>query len=161
MKWNEYSGGLEKELNFKKIAEKNGFFCEKSKKNQDIYEHWDFNITKDNVNLKVDVKGIKKIDRNDSDPQDTWIWLEIMNVNGEKGWCYGENDGIFFETFKKWFFVKKEVLQKIIENKVKKELVDDPNLAYYKCYRRHGRKDVTTLIKTSDIKPYADLIFEK
>ena len=97
--------GKKTEDNFIDIAMQYGYDCRKSTRDQDINEHWDVEINKSDLSLKVDVKGLRKIDRNDSAPNEDYTWLEIKNVHGNVGWAYAnEVDGFFFETFNYWYY---------------------------------------------------------
>ena len=155
--------GSEVENKFISIAESVGYECKKSTRNQDIYEHWDVNIKNTTTSLLVDVKGLKKIDRNDSAVNEDYVWLEIRNVKGEVGWLYAkESDGFVFETYNYFYYVDKKDVQKIKEEKVKEIYVDNPNDALYKLYKRRGNdKDELTMVKTIDLLPYAKIYFKK
>ena len=73
---------------------------------QDIKEHWDVKVE----GYKIDVKAIKKDDENIH-------FVEFKNVQGKKGWLYGDADGFAFETKDYWVEVKKEKLQDWIHEK--------------------------------------------
>ena len=47
---------------------------------QEDDEHWDFLLKKDDKNTKVDVKAMKRINRNDANLQDEYTWIEIHGV---------------------------------------------------------------------------------
>jgi len=49
-------------------------------KEEDMVEHWDINLS-----LRFDVKAIKKVNRFDDKPNENIHWVEIKNVNGDKG----------------------------------------------------------------------------
>ena len=58
--------------------------------NEDIHEHWDTTFTFiKGKSVKVDIKGIKM-----NDP--TLNVVELVNVNGDKGWLLGDADYIVF-----------------------------------------------------------------
>jgi len=113
-------------------------------KDQDIHDHWDVQ-----VNFKVDVKGMKKKSRRDSEPDENIHWIEIKNVMGSEGWLYGEADYFAFETKKYWIMVKKDRLQEWVKHNIKREIVDRP--AMYKLYRRRTAKDLITLVSSHDL----------
>lgn len=157
-----YRKGVNVENEFILLAESNGYKCRKSTRNEDITEHWDVEITKNDILLKVDIKGLRKIDRNDSKPNQDYTWLEIKNVHGNVGWCYAEEvDGFFFELFDYWYYVDKKDVQTLIKEKIKKVRVLKPDDALYKLYQRTGRLDILTLVKSIDLLFYAKMFFKK
>lgn len=127
-------------------------------KEQDINEHWDV----EKGNYKFDVKGLKKISRQDEHINEDFHWVEIKNVLGNGGWCFsGKANFIVFETFNYFICVKKDNLQKLIKEKVVKKYVDSPHDALYVLYKRKGRKDVLTLVKTIDLMAISSKILKK
>lgn len=114
---------------------------------QDMFEHWDIEVD----GVKFDVKAMKKISRRDSAPTNLFNYIEIKNVHGNKGWAYGDADAFAFETELKWILVKKEDLQKLVKDKVKKEWVSSSKECLYKLYRRKGRKDIITMVHNMDL----------
>lgn len=85
---------------FKKMAETKGWTVTDASSQEDIDEHWDFLIKKDDKNTKVDVKAMKRINRNDANLQDEFTWIEIHGVRpNDEGWLYGgKADHLAFET---------------------------------------------------------------
>jgi hypothetical protein len=143
--------GKEKEITFSSIFKNYEFSTEK----QDMIEHWDVKVG----NIKIDVKGLKKINRYDNQKNENIHWIEIKNVNGDLGWAYGEADYFAFETIDYWIIVKKDNLQELIKKVAIKEWVKRPEL--YKLYQRKDRKDVVTLIKTLDLCFVSDCLIAK
>ena len=129
---------------------------ESSSVEEDIHEHWDILIK-----YKIDVKGLKKIRRNDSIVNENIHWVEIKSVKGLSGWLYSkETDYFAFETEDYWVIVEKSSLQEFIANKCKKkEYSRVPQL--YKLYRRENRLDVITLVKTIDLIYISETIIRK
>jgi hypothetical protein len=122
---------------------------------EDMNEHWDFS-----VELKFDVKGLKKVKRSDSEPNEEIHWVELVNVNKKKGFLYGEATHFAFETNDYWIIVEKTKLQNFIADKCKDKIkCATPTL--YQLYTREGRKDVITLVKTIDLIYISDLIVKK
>jgi hypothetical protein len=127
-------------------------------KEQDIQEHWDVG----KGNYKFDVKGLKKISRQDEHFNEDFHWVEVKNVIGRGGWCFsGKANFIVFETFDYFICVKKDNLQELIKEKVVKTYVDSPYDALYGLYQRKGRKDVLTLVKTIDLMAISSKILKK
>ncbi len=124
---------------------------------QDINEHWDVMID----GFKYDVKGIKKINRSDTEPNEMYHYLELLNVHGKFGWVYGKADFIAFETKKYWIIVSLKKLQDFIAKNVNKTYVSSASESLYSLYRRYGRKDCITMVKTIDLMAIADQIKEK
>lgn len=113
---------------------------------ENIFLHFDMVID----DVKIDVKGLKKTNRGDSTFNPEIHWVEFQNVHGNVGWVKGEADKIAFETLNGYLIVNRLDLyefckRKIVDRKVynKKEL--------YKLYTRPNKKDVITLVLTSDL----------
>lgn len=129
--------------------------CFESNKEEDTKEHWDIG-----VNLKFDVKGLRKINRGDSTTDENIHWVEIKNVNGDNGWLYGESTHFAFELNDYWLIVEKIKLQDLIKYKCKDKIkCDKPTL--YQLYTRENRKDIITLVKTIDLMCIKDFLIEK
>lgn len=143
-----------------KLTESN--FCKEFRKTsesteiEDITEHWDIK-----VETKIDVKGLKKIKRTDVFNDENYHYVEIVNVNGDLGWLYGDCDAFAFETFTHWIIVDKKILQEFISKTVIKFKVDSPDKALYCLYSREGRKDKITLVKTLDLVFIASDLIKK
>ena len=128
---------------------------EPSTKEQDINEHWDIM-----VKYKIDVKGLKKIRRGDSEVNEHIHWVELINVQGKRGWLYSnETDYFAFELKKYWIIVEKNKLQNFIALNVEKTYVDTAEL--YKLYRRSGRVDTITLVDSFDLVFLAECLIQK
>jgi len=122
---------------------------------QDINEHWDVKL-----DIKFDVKAVKKVNRSDGETDETIHWVELINVRGNRGWLYGEADYFAFELDDYWVIVNKQILQTFIAKKcAKKEKSDTP--ALYKIYNRSDRLDAITLVKTIDLMYLAEQVIEK
>jgi len=126
-------------------------------KEEDMYEHWDLKYK----NKKIDVKGLKKLHRNDINPNEDWNWIELTNVWGDTGWLYGKADQFAFETYNYWILVSKDKLQKHIEKYVDKTILYTDERKPYRIFNRKGRKDVITPIKTMDLLVLADEVIIK
>lgn len=136
-------------------------FCElfanaaKSTVAENIYEKWDVGVTS-----KIDVKGLKKIRRSDSDVNENIHWLEIKGVTGHLGSVYSDHVDYFaFETVKYWIIVDKLKLQKLISENVIKEFVNEPKLYY--LFKRQDRLDILTLAPTLDLMYISEKIIKK
>jgi len=128
---------------------------EPSTQEQDINEHWDILIK-----YKIDVKGLKKVRRNDSEVNENIHWVEALNVNGKLGWLYSDLTDFFaFELKNYWIIVEKQKLQDFIALKVEKTYVQYPTL--YKLYRREGRMDAITLVESFDLVYISECLIPK
>lgn len=123
---------------------------------EDIHEHWDFSF-----NIHIDVKTMKKLNRNDEDYNEEIHWIELRNVHGKRGWVHGKAQIIAFETKRAWILVERPVLIELLDSKIidKENFVTSPEL--YRIYRRSNRKDAVVLVKTTDLKDISFLILDK
>jgi hypothetical protein len=138
---------------FAKMACQTGWQVSPSFKDENIHEHWDFHISKDTENFRVEAKSAKRIHRNDNEAELNYTWVELRNVRGEIGWLFGKADLIAFEKECSFNFVKRLDLLAVVNQKVNLVAkVHDPKDALYKIYTREGRKDKLTLLLTSDIE---------
>ena len=139
---------------FATMARKLGWQVSPSSRDENIDEHWDFQIAKGEENFKVEVKSAKRVDRSDNGIQFNFTWVEIHGVRPkDTGWLFGKADLIAFERESAFIFVKRLDLLKVVNNKVNLVAkVDNPRDALYKIYRRDGRKDKLTLLPSSDIE---------
>lgn len=146
--------GNQAEELFVNIAKQQGWQTSPASKDENINEHWDFLIGKDDQKYKVEVKSEKRIQRNDHNSQNNFIWVELRNVRGKVGWLFGKADLIAFEKEKSFVFVKRLDLLKVVNQKVNLVAkVKSAKDALYKIYTRDGRKDKLTLLPASDIEP--------
>jgi len=126
-----------------------------SDKSTDIIEHYDLTIG----NTRIDVKGLKKVNRWDNEVNENIHWVEIKGITGHLGWLYGEADYFAFETFDYWILVSKIKLQELIKTRTIKKWVKEKEL--YKLYQRPNKQDVITLVKTIDLCSIAESIINK
>ena len=113
--------------------------------------------------IGIDVKGIKKNNRSDSNVDDTIQWLELQGVTGYPGWLYGKAEYIAFRTLRKIIFVKREkALSFALESIKDKEVVYDTPKECYVPYKRKkwGRDDLTLKVLTSDLENIADFCID-
>ena len=151
MKWAEsYAQGDRAETRFASILEN----PETATTHQNIYEHWDVR----DEEFKYDVKAMKRWNRADAAPTDRIHYIELKNVQGKKGWLYGDADYIAFETRAHWVLVNRPRLQEWIDS------IDKPTSnkkEIYKLYSRPGRADVMTIVPTMDLIAISDKIVKK
>ena len=107
----------------------------KPNKHQDMIEHWDIGIiTPNNKQILIDVKGLKKKNRNDNYYNDTEHWIEMKGITGYDGWVYGKSDYIAFECFEYWLLVDRKELAILAE-----ELTKDGKIVYETYQARNNR----------------------
>ena len=145
--------GYKAEQRFRKTSESIGFQVTRPPSVYDRLEHWDLHLM-----LKVDVKAMKKLSRNDLEPQDEWHWLELSSQYGDnKGWIYGSKaDAIAFETKETWVIVTIQGLKDLIERTIPKDVwVDRAIDAKYKRYaRKNTTNEAISLVETKLLKEY-------
>ena len=157
----DYNRGKRDEREFKALMLKNGP-VEDSSEFVDIFNHIDQYVFIDGEKVSVDVKGLKKINKWDSDTDDSRHYVEEKNVTGNTGWLFGDQDYIPFQTNNHWVVVDKLRLQYfIILNCTDKKVYDRKML--YKRYGRSkwGKKDVIILVETKKLKDISTWIFER
>lgn len=128
---------------------------EQSTPKEDKQEKWDIKIV-----AKVDVKGLKKIDRTDKEYNESWHWIELKNNAGNDGWLYGQADYFAFETLNYFIVVDKMKLQLFINKHVYKNKIFKEKKPY-KIYQRKGKQDQITIINSLDLCHIADSIIRK
>jgi hypothetical protein len=156
--------GESAELKFSSIARSRGWTVLPASSQQDINEHWDVLIEKEEERYRVDVKGMKKISRSDPEVQDTWIWVELHGVRqNDLGWLYGGNSDILaFEKRTSFIMVKRAVLIDLIPRIV--DMDSEAGSAFdaqYRVYQRRGRPDKITLIETEELEAIKYANWEK
>jgi hypothetical protein len=117
--------GQEAEAVFAGLAAQKGWRVTAASNYANVNDHWDVLIEKGSERYRVDVKGMKRVNRRDSDAQDEWIWIELHGVREhDRGWLYdGKAELVAFE--------KKGSLR----------------AARYKVYSRPGRLDKITMVE--------------
>jgi hypothetical protein len=143
--------GESAENSFTSAAQKNGMSVTVGSQ-QDEFNHIDFHVSKDNLNFSVEVKSRKKIKRGDTSVNDELIWIEFKNVRGKRGWLYGGADALAFEREHDFVIVDRKLLARLCERLCDlTQLNTNVKMPLYTAYQRHGRQDILSLIKMSDI----------
>ena len=142
-----WKNGQEVEKAFEEILKREGVSYKVATKKQQ-FEHIDF-ITNYGT---MDVKAMKKDNRGDAFTQNEQIWIEILNVQGKKGWACSGVDFITFERENDFITVRRSALEKMVREKCDlQDRVYKSQDALYKGYRRAGRKDLITKVLMTDI----------
>ncbi len=140
---------------FARIAIQKGWKVTAASNYANINDHWDLLIKRGTEGYKVDVKGMKRLSRRDSNVQDEWIWIELHGVREhDRGWLYdGKAELMAFETKGSFAIVKRDDLIKLVEQVVDlNTTVHSARAARYKVYSRPGRPDRITMIETEKLK---------
>lgn len=126
-------------------------FVRKTNAEEDMFDHVDYDC---HIKFKVDVKSVKETDT---------IWIELKNVNGHKGWLYGNCSHFAFERENYYILVKRKELADLVKRLTKKEMVTNKKDCLYKLYSRtqYGRQDLLTKIKPIDLKSIQHLYISK
>lgn len=144
--------GQKAESRFAALAQQKGWTVTEASKKRNVEDHYDYEISKDDQHLKVDVKSNKRVSRKAKNVQDDFIWVEFRTVRDTNGWLFGAADLIAFENQSGFKIVERKALVRVINKLVKIHVkVEKPEDALYKVYTRKGRPDEITLIKSSDI----------
>ena len=146
--------GEQAENVFVLLAVRLGWKVLASTQRENIDEHWDYLIEKEDAAFKVEVKSKKRITRGNKGTQHELTWVELHGVRPkDPGWLFGRADLIAFEKQNSFILVKKADLLAIVNKKVNLVAkVSEPADAVYKIYRRAGRKDKLTLLPMDDIQ---------
>jgi hypothetical protein len=143
-------------------AVKQGWKISAATNDENIDEHWDFLIEKEDQSYKVEVKSGKRIQRKDEHSQNEFTWVELRNVRGKVGWLFGKADLVAFEKEETFIFVKRLDLLDVVNQKVDLVAkVKSAKDALYKIYTRDGRRDKLTLLPTGDIDPIKFMEWKK
>ncbi len=147
-----FESGDKAESSFETAARKAGLSCSKSSFEDEI-RHIDFWVEgKKLPKMAVDVKSRKKVKRNDDKLNDEVVWIEFANVQGKKGWLYGDSKIIAFEREFDFLLVDRKLLAQLCENLCNlSKLNVGTGTPLYTGYQRKGRKDILSLIKMTDI----------
>ena len=125
-----------------------------STREQDMYEHWDYEGGIWDGVYKFEIKGMKRYNRKDENVQDEMALVELQNVNGKPGWIHGKADYIAFERKGKWLTVeRKELLDFVEKNKGERSKWTYKKIPYA-IYDREafGRDDRFLWVPFEDIK---------
>ena len=144
--------GEKAECSFETSVSKAGLSCEKSSFPEEM-RHIDFWIEGNKTpRTAVDVKSRKKVKRADDKFNDEVVWIEFANVQGKRGWLYGDSDIIAFERPEDFLLVNRKLLARLCEKLCDlSKLNVDTKMPLYTGYQRKGRKDLLSLIKMTDI----------
>jgi hypothetical protein len=150
--------GLRAEEQFAALARARGYHLTPASSAQNIHEHWDWLMVRDEERLRVDVKAQKRLSRQDAGVQDTWVWVELHGVRPyDRGWLYdGQADLLAFEQRASFLLVVRLTLVDLVARLVDlTRRVAVPAQATYAVYQRSGRPDALTLIEVARVREVA------
>lgn len=124
---------------------------------QDQFNHIDFYLNKEGIEITVDVKSKKRLSAHDSGFMSGWLWVEFAGHGGGKGWLYGDQTHIAFHLEGGFLVVSRESLSSFCESRVDLdsptwEWATEPKEAKYKVYRRWSANGGQSLEKSALIK---------
>lgn len=128
---------LEFAITFCKFMNLSTSNIEKASREDDMYRHIDVWIE----SSSFDVKAGKKINRSDVMPNYDIHWIELRNVNGKKGWLFGEADYIAFELEKTWCVCPRKSLISSLRDKIDFSDFTTDRDDMFRVYRRKNRLD--------------------
>lgn len=138
-------GIIEEDIFKASINTYSNFDCIKSCEKDDMFKHIDFYL---NNGQSVDVKASNKVFNSEH-----YVWIELMNIYGNKGWINGKATFIAFSLGDRYVFFKRRELKYFVYNKVNVERIHLKvgRIKPYSVYRRKGYKDKIVLIPLKDI----------
>ena len=118
-----------------------GLTYEKSTQKDDWYKHIDCYVN----SYGVDVKGNRHLET---------IWLEVKNVNGNKGWLQGDAFYIamYIIELKKFSIYKRLDLLNYIKTNTKEYTESKKDYNKFYTRKKWGKKDILVKYKYDDIK---------
>lgn len=148
-----YAYGKKAEVILKSIFETKGYETRDSTEHEDKYLHSDFFFKgKNDKWYTVDVKGMKKLNRQDANRQDVWTFVELLNTAGYPGWTIKGAYMIAFERENDFVLIRRADLKTFCDERVdQKTRASSAGDAKYICYSRPRRKDLISMIKISDL----------
>jgi hypothetical protein len=156
--------GFSAEVVFKKLAEEKGYSVRVARR-EEQFSHVDFILSKGKEEWRIDVKGAKRKKRTDENVDYTILWLEFRNGNGGEGWLTKEEKGattIAFELENEFVIVSRKELLELAKKLCNLEnRVDSAKKALYNGYKRFGRRDLLSIIKTEDLYKIKHSIWPK
>jgi hypothetical protein len=123
-----------------------------STKEQDEFEHWDFEVD----GIKYDVKSEKVLGKLNIVSQE-YALLEIENIYGNIGWLFGKADKIAFKYYDSFLISPRLKLVEYNKLHNTRRLVKNIEDAIHQLYRRvkSDRKDLITIVPFDNIIPFS------
>lgn len=155
--------GEKAEIEFKNILARRNKSFRDATALENMKQHFDVVVTNDDGSqTRFEVKARKKRARYDEDYDDTIIWVEFQNGDGNTGWLYGDADYVALERAKDFLIVERAKLAQFAESRCT-GYSDRAEEALYKIYTRakYGKSDMLAMVLTADVEPFAKQIISK
>ena len=164
-----YKMDEEATASFLSLASEKGWSYLKATKKEDCEEHFDWKITKNGKEYKVDLKALKRVNSSDTSMTDQLILVELQAVKSfiedtRPGWIYGKADYICFETNDGFVFVPREKLLSYVETCMPIDQTprkSNQNKQAHIIYTRKDRNDKFVYLYKHEILPLAEAIWRK
>ena len=157
---------------FRQKIRDRGWIFKQSTREEDMHDHVDCHVFVKDMgrvvrHMKIELKGRKYNCRaNEGKREHRCQYIEFLNVNGDKGWLFGEADYIAIEGDSKFYLIERKAMITFCEDlfgvdlkqslkNIEKDLskhVWSTQPALHKLYRRRNRKDLVTQISMSDVR---------
>ena len=147
------------EINFKNRCISKGLLVKDATRNENIYKHCDFWVSKNGTNYSiVDVKAKKSI-RRGQEPSSSHVAIELVNGYNYKGWIYSDGYIAFENVDGKFYICSKADLLKytLIKVNINDYIYDTNDISLnisYKLFRRkkYNKHEIITYITWDDVK---------
>jgi hypothetical protein len=149
--------GMKAEQRFEVHATSREWTLFHASQQQDINEHWDWQMVRGEETQFVDVKARKRISRHDTSVQDEWVWIELHSVRPDnRGWLYDSKATLIaFEIAEGFVIVPRLQLLARVQKYVSSRRVFQARDARYCIYQRQGRYDQITMIEMKHLTSIA------
>lgn len=90
--------------------------------------------------------------------KDKWVWIELLNNQGQPGWLYQAAHFIFIEVIEGFLVIPRESLLTYVQDSVNfnDALVSDPWSAKYSIYQPKNKLSKLTLVKLDNLNNLPD-----
>lgn len=146
--------GIKTENMFIDEAVKLGYQVEVASDSQNMSDHIDLILTKEEIKFTVDVKARRTGTDKSKGFDDLWIVVEFKNTMGNQGWLYGKCDYFVFEQEDKYLLVDSKELRELCHEVVDlNDRVNSFRNANYKVWGRsyQNKQDLISRIETSKV----------
>ena len=138
------------EENFKHYCSTKNIKCDETTHNENL-KHKDFYIFVGNKKMSVDVKAMKRIRRSDNNPQDKYIWIELQNDYSHKGWIWGKQNLIAFQTQSDYIICYTDKLREYVYKNLINEFCNKATVGKIYVRKNHIGEAHLTIIEKDKI----------
>lgn len=146
--------GMKAQDRFAECIIKHNFQIKVSSKEEDINSHIDFFIRRnsDGAVFSVDVKAKRTLKKHEPASNIDWLYIEIKNTMGARGWIHGDADLIAFEREDCFLVVDRvSLLEFLMKRCDLTQRAVAASEAYYIAYTRDNRSDLITMMNINDL----------